>query len=145
MFKEFKEFAIKGNMIDLAIGVILGGAFGGVITSLVNDVIMPPIGALLGGTNFSSLMWVIEEGTTAGPYETPAAAIEAGASVMAYGAFINAIVNFLIVAFAIFMVVKAMNKMRKQEEEAVTTKECPFCKSDIALEATRCPACTSEL
>jgi len=145
MFKEFKEFAIKGNMIDLAIGVILGGAFGGVITSLVNDVIMPPIGALLGGTDFSSLMWVIKEGATAGPYATPAEAVEAGASVMAYGAFINTVINFLIVAFAIFMVVKAMNRMRKQEEEAVTTKECPFCKSEIALEATRWPACTSEL
>jgi large conductance mechanosensitive channel len=145
MLKEFKEFAIKGNMIDLAIGVIMGGAFGAVVTSLVKDVIMPPIGALLGGTDFSSLMWVIKEGATAGPYATPAAAVEAGASVMAYGAFINTVINFVIVALAIFMVVKAMNKLRKQEEEAVSTKPCPFCKSDIALEATRCPACTSEI
>jgi len=145
MFKEFKEFAIKGNMIDLAVGVILGGAFGGVITSLVNDVIMPPIGVLLGGTDFSSLMWVIKEGATAGPYATPAAAVEAGASVMAYGVFINTVINFVIIAFAIFFVARAINKMRKQEEEAVSTKECPFCKSDIALEATKCPACTSSL
>lgn len=145
MLKEFREFAIKGNMIDLAIGVILGGAFGGVITSLVNDVIMPPIGALLGGTDFSSLMWVIKEGATAGPYATPAAAVEAGASVMAYGVFINTVVNFVIVAFAIFMVVKAVNRMRKREDEAVTTRPCPFCTTEIALEATRCPACTSEV
>lgn len=145
MLKEFKEFAIKGNMIDLAVGVILGGAFGGVVTSLVNDVIMPPIGALLGGTDFSSLMWVIKEGGTAGPYATPAAAAEAGASVMAYGVFINTVIDFLIVALAIFFVAKAINKIRKQEEEAVTTKDCPFCKSEIALEATKCPACTSTL
>ncbi len=145
MFKEFRQFAIKGNMVDLAIGVILGGAFGGVVTSLVNDVLMPPLGALLGGADFSNLMWVIKEGSTAAPYATPAAAAEAGATVMAYGAFINTVINFLIVAFAIFLVVKAINKMRKAEEEAVTTKECPFCKSDIALEATKCPACTSEV
>ena len=145
MLKEFKEFAIKGNMVDLAIGVIMGGAFGAVVTSLVHDVIMPPIGALLGGVDFSNLMWVIKEGSAGAPYATPAAAAEAGATVMAYGAFINTVVNFLIVALAIFMVVKTMNRLRKQEEEAVTTKECPFCKSEIALEATRCPACTSEI
>lgn len=145
MLKEFKEFAIKGNMVDLAIGVIMGGAFGAVVTSLVHDVIMPPIGALLGGVDFSNLMWVIKEGSAAAPYATPPAAAEAGATVMAYGAFINTVVNFLIVAPAIFMVVKTMNRLRKQEEEAVTTKQCPFCKSEIALEATRCPACTSEI
>lgn len=145
MLKEFKEFALKGNMIDLAVGIIIGGAFGGMITSLVKDVIMPPIGALLGGADFSNLMWVIKEGTTAGPYATPTAAAEAGAAVMAYGAFINTVINFLIVAFVIFLLIKAMNKLRKQEEEAVTTKECPFCKSEIALEATKCPACTSSL
>jgi large conductance mechanosensitive channel len=145
MLKEFKEFAIKGNMIDLAIGVIMGGAFGAVVSSLVKDVIMPPIGALLGGADFSNLMWVIKEGATAAPYATPAAAAEAGATVMSYGVFINAVINFLIVALAIFFVVKAMNKLRKAEEEAVTTKECPYCKTEIALEATKCPACTSSL
>ncbi|MRS12561.1 MAG: large-conductance mechanosensitive channel protein MscL [Actinobacteria bacterium] len=145
MFKEFKEFAIKGNMIDLAIGVIMGGAFGGVVNSLVKDVIMPPVGALLGGVDFASKMWVIKEGVTAAPYATPAAAAEAGAVVMSYGAFINTIINFLIVAFAIFMVVKVMNRLRRQEEEAATVKECQYCKSEIALEASRCPACTSEL
>ena len=145
MLKEFKEFALKGNMIDLAVGIIIGGAFGGMITSLVKDVIMPPIGALLGGVDFASKMWVIKEGATAGPYATPVAAAEAGAVVMSYGAFINTVINFLIVALVIFLLVKAMNKLRKQEEEAVTTKECPFCKSEIALEATKCPACTSSL
>ncbi|MHB1018251.1 MAG: large conductance mechanosensitive channel protein MscL [Coriobacteriia bacterium] len=145
MLKEFKEFALKGNMIDLAVGIIIGGAFGGMITSLVKDVIMPPIGALLGGKDFANLMWVIKDGAPAGPYATPAAAAEAGAAVMSYGVFINMVINFLIVAFVIFLLVKAMNKLRKAEEDAVTTKACPFCKSDIALEATRCPACTSEL
>lgn len=145
MLKEFKEFALKGNMIDLAVGIIIGGAFGGMVTSFVKDVIMPPIGALLGGVDFASKMWVIKEGATAAPYATPAAAAEAGAVVMSYGAFINTVINFLIVALVIFFLVKGVNKLRKQEEEAVTTKECPFCKSEIALEATRCPACTSEI
>jgi len=145
MLKEFKEFAIKGNMVDLAIGVIMGGAFGAVVSSLVKDVIMPPIGALLGGVDFASKMWVIKEGATAGPYATPAAAAEAGAVVMSYGAFINTVINFLIIALVIFFLVKAMNKLRKQAEEAITTKECPYCKTEIALEASKCPACTSSL
>lgn len=145
MLKEFKEFAIKGNMVDLAIGVIMGGAFGAVVSSLVKDVIMPPIGALLGGVDFASKMWVIKEGATAAPYATPAAAAEAGAVVMSYGAFINTVINFLIIALVIFFLVKAMNKLRKQAEEEVTTKECPYCKSEIALEASKCPACTSEV
>jgi len=145
MLKEFKEFALKGNMVDLAIGVIMGGAFGGVVSSLVKDVIMPPIGALLGGVDFASKMWVIKEGATAAPYATPAAAAEAGAVVMSYGAFINTVINFLIIALVIFFLVKAMNKLRKQAEEEVTTKECPYCKTEIALEASKCPACTSSL
>lgn len=145
MLKEFKEFAIKGNMVDLAIGVIMGGAFGAVVSSLVKDVIMPPIGALLGGVDFASKMWVIKEGATAAPYATPAAAAEAGAVVMSYGAFINTVINFLIIALVIFFLVKAMNKLRKQAEEEVTTKECPYCKTEIALEASKCPACTSSL
>ena len=146
MLKEFKEFAVKGNMVDLAVGIIIGVAFGGVVTSLVNDVLMPPVGALLGGADFANLFWVIEEGATAGPYASVAAAAEAGAATLNYGLFINAIINFLIVAFAVFFLVKAINRMRKAEAEAEpTTKECPFCKSDIPLEATRCPACTSEI
>lgn len=146
MLKEFREFAIKGNMVDLAIGVIIGGAFGGVVTSLVNDVIMPPIGALLGGADFSNLFWVVKEGATAGPYASVAAAADAGAATLNYGMFINTVINFLIVAWAVFLVVKAMNKMRRAEAEAEpTTKECPYCTSEIALAATRCPNCTSEL
>ncbi|MBN2847383.1 MAG: large conductance mechanosensitive channel protein MscL [Coriobacteriia bacterium] len=146
MLKEFKEFAIKGNMIDLAIGVIIGGAFGGVVTSLVNDVIMPPIGALLGGADFANLFWVVREGTTAGPYASVAAAAEAGAATLNYGMFINTVINFLIVAWAVFLVVKAINRMRRAEEEAEPdTKACPFCATEIPLVATRCPACTSEL
>ncbi|MDO8847073.1 MAG: large-conductance mechanosensitive channel protein MscL [Coriobacteriia bacterium] len=145
MLKEFKEFAFKGNVIDLAVGIIIGGAFGSVITSLVKDVIMPPIGALLGGVDFPSKMWVIKEGATAAPYSTPAAAAEAGAVVMSYGAFINTVISFLIVALVVFFLVKATNKLRKAKEEEVTTKECPYCKTEIALEASRCPACTSEV
>ncbi|MCK8115299.1 large conductance mechanosensitive channel protein MscL [Anaerosoma tenue] len=147
MLKEFKEFAIKGNMVDLAIGVIIGGAFGAVVSSLVNDLVMPLVGALLGGTDFTNMFWVVTEGATPGPYATLAAATEAGAATLNYGVFINTVINFLIIAWAIFFVVKAMNNMRKKEEaeEAVTTKECPYCKSQIALDATRCPSCTSEL
>ena len=146
MFKEFKEFAVKGNAVDLAIGVILGIAFGAVVTSLVKDVIMPPIGAVLGGADFSQLFWVIKEGaTSAAPYATVAAAAEAGAVTLNYGVFINAIINFLIVAWVLFMVVKTMNRLRKTEEAEVTTKDCPFCATEIPLAARRCPACTSEL
>ena len=146
MLKEFKEFALKGNMVDLAVGVVIGAAFGSVVTSLVNDVIMPPIGALLGGADFSKLFVVIREGATAAPYATLQAAIDTGAVTLNYGAFINALINFLIIAFSIFMVVKGMNKLRKEPAPAdPTTKECPYCKSEIALAATRCPACTSEL
>jgi len=143
MFKEFKEFAFKGNAIDLAVGIILGAAFGAVVVSLVNNVIMPPIGALLGGADFSQLFIVLKEGVPAAPYATVDAAAAAGAVTLNYGMFINAVIYFLIVAFAIFLVVKMVNKVRKAEE--VTTKECPFCKSEIALEATKCPACTSGL
>ena len=143
MLKEFKEFAIKGNMVDLAIGVVMGGAFGAVVTSLVKDLLMPLIGALLGGRDFSNMFWVIKP--AGAEFATLAEAVEAGAATFNYGVFINTVINFLIVAFAIFMLVKAMNKLRKAEEEAVTTKECPFCKSEIALEATKCPACTSSL
>ena len=148
MFKEFKEFAIKGNMVDLAIGVVMGGAFGSIVNSLVKDVIMPPVGALLGAKDFANLFWVVKQpadaaaGTT---YATIAAAAEAGATTLNYGVFINTILNFLIIAFAMFVVVKAMNKLRRAKEEEATTKECQYCKTEIAVEATRCPACTSEL
>lgn len=145
MFKEFKEFAIKGNAVDLAVGVIIGAAFGAVVSSLVNDVIMPPIGALLGGADFSQLFWVLRQGAAAGPYATVQAAADAGAVTLNYGVFINTVINFGIIAFAIFMMVKLINRLRKPVAEEITTKECPYCKSEIALAATRCPACTSEL
>lgn len=145
MLKEFREFAVKGNMIDLAVGVIMGGAFGAVVNSLVKDVLMPPIGALLGGADFSNMMWIIKEGSTAGPYATPAAAADAGATVLSYGVFVNTVINFVIVAVAVFMLVKTINRLRRQQEEPAATKACPYCRTDVALEATRCPACTSTL
>ncbi len=146
MLREFKEFAIKGNMVDLAIGVIIGGAFGAVVNSLVNDLVMPLVGAVLGGTDFTNMFWVVADGATPGPYATLAAATEAGAATFNYGVFVNTVIDFLVIAWAIFLVVKAMNNIRKKEEaeEAAITKQCPYCKSQIALDATRCPSCTSE-
>lgn len=143
MLKEFKEFAVKGNAVDLAVGVIMGAAFGAVVKSLVDDVIMPPIGALLGGMDFSQLFVVLKEGTPPGPYASVAAATEAGAAALRYGVFINAAINFVIVAFAVFLLVKAINKLRAPAE--TTTKECPFCLTEVPLAATKCPACTSML
>ena len=143
MLKEFKEFAIKGNAIDLAVGVILGAAFGAVVVSLVNNVIMPPIGALLGGADFSQLFIVLKEGTTPAPYASVDAAAAAGAVTLNYGMFINAVIYFALVAIALFLVVKVMNRLRREDE--ATTKECPYCKSEIAIAATKCPACTSGL
>ncbi|MBN2046034.1 MAG: large conductance mechanosensitive channel protein MscL [Anaerolineales bacterium] len=116
MWKEFKEFAMKGNMIDLAVGIIIGAAFSGVVNSLVNDIIMPPIGLLLGGADFSELFVLLKEGATAGPYLSLAAAKEAGAVTLNYGLFINTVINFLVVAWSIFMVVRMMNRFRKEEE-----------------------------
>ena len=142
MLKEFKEFAMRGNVIDLAVGVIIGGAFGKVISSFVTDVIMPLVGLLLGRINFANLF------INLGPekYATLAAAQEAGASTFNYGLFINAIVDFLIVAFVIFLAIKGINKLQKPVPvAAVTTKKCPFCFTEIPLEASRCPNCTSQL
>ncbi len=144
MLKEFKKFALRGNVVDLAVGVIIGGAFGKIVASLVADIIMPVVSLFLGGTDFSTL-FVSLDGNT---YETLAAAQEAGAATLNYGMFIMAIVDFLIIAFSIFLIVKQINKMKKPEEvkeEAPTTKECPYCKTTIAIEATRCPNCTSQL
>ena len=126
MFKEFKEFALKGNMMDLAVGVIIGAAFKGIVDSLVNDILMPIINACTGGLNFND--W----------------AITIGKAKILYGTFISIVLNFIIMAFIIFLMVKAMNKLRRKDEE-VTTKVCPHCKSEIALDATKCPNCTSEL
>lgn len=144
MMKEFKEFALKGNMVDLAVGIIIGGAFGKIVTSLVSDLIMPLVGMLIGNVDFTNLFVVLGDGT----YTTLADAQAAGASTLNYGLFINNIVDFLIIAFAIFLVVKKLNSMRKKEEAEpapVTTKVCPFCFSDVHVDATKCPHCTSQL
>jgi large conductance mechanosensitive channel len=148
MFKEFKEFAMKGNMVDMAVGIIIGAAFGTIISSLVADIIMPPIGLLLGNVDFANLFILLKEGTLPGPYSSPVIAKTAGAVTLNYGVFINTIVSFLIVAFAIFILVKNVNKMKKQQEAPPaepTTKECPFCFSVIPIKAVRCGYCTSEL
>ena len=143
-WSEFKEFAVKGNAMDLAIGVIIGGAFTSIVNSLVNDILMPLIGAVTGGLDFSE--WFVSlDGTH---YETLAEAQEAGAAILSYGNFITAIINFIIVALVIFIVFKKLLAAHKKEEEkpaAPTEKECPFCKSTIHIGATRCPHCTSEL
>lgn len=148
MLKEFKEFAMKGNMLDMAVGIVIGAAFGLIIASLVADIIMPPIGLLLGNIDFANIFSVLKEGKTPGPYATVAAAKAAGAVTVNWGAFINTIINFLIVAFAIFLMLKGVNKMRREQETPPaepTTKECPYCLSAIPIKATRCPQCTSEV
>ncbi len=147
MFKEFKEFAMRGNVVDMAVGIIIGAAFGSIVSSLVADVIMPPIGMLLGNVDFSNLFAVLKEGAAAGPYASLAAAKAAGAVTINYGVFINAIINFLIVALAIFFLIRGLNRLKRKEEAPaeVTTKECPQCLSTIPLKASRCPHCTSQL
>ncbi|HEY7547585.1 MAG TPA: large-conductance mechanosensitive channel protein MscL [Blastocatellia bacterium] len=146
MFKEFKEFAMRGNFVDMAVGIIIGGAFATIAKSLVSDLLMPPIGLLLGGVDFSNLFVVIKGGKTSGPYATLADAQTAGAVTLNYGAFFNSVIGFLIVAFAVFLVVKSINALRRKQEEApATTKECEFCASEIPIKAQRCPHCTSQL
>ena len=148
MFKEFKEFAMRGNVLDMAVGIIIGAAFGTIVTSLVNDVIMPPIGLLLGNVDFSNIFAVLKEGKTAGPYASVAAAKAAGAVTLNVGLFINTVINFLIVAFAIFLLVRQVNKLKRQPQEAAaapTSKDCPFCATSIPIPASRCPHCTSQL
>ena len=148
MLKEFKEFAMRGNVIDMAVGIIIGAAFGTIIGTLVSEVLMPPVGLLLGNVDFSNLFLVLKEGKIPGPYATVAAAKGAGAVTLNYGLFVNTIVNFIIVAFAIFFVVRGMNSLKKKEEAPAaepTTKECPHCLSTIPIKATRCGHCTSEL
>ena len=144
MLKEFREFIARGNAFDLAVGVIMGGAFGGIVNSFVNDVIMPPIGVLLRGVDFSNLFLPLRGGT----YPSLAAAKAAGVPAVAYGAFVNTVINFLIVAFVIFLLVRAVNRLRRQPpapEPVPTTKQCPLCLSTIPLKATRCAHCTSDL
>lgn len=147
MLKEFREFAVKGNALDMAVGLIIGAAFGAIVTSLVNDVIMPPIGAIMGGMDFKDLFVVLKEGTAPAPYASLALAKEAGAVTLNYGAFVNAVVNFLIVSFSIFMLVKSVNRFRgpAPAPAAPATKACPFCLTEVPLAAKRCPACTSDL
>ena len=142
MLKEFKAFIMRGNVLDLAVAVIIGAAFGGIVTSAVNDVFMPPIGLLLGNVDFKD-MFISLSGQS---YPTLAAAKAAGAPVIAYGVFLNAIINFLIVGAVIFLVVRTANKLQKPAEApAPTTKDCPFCATAIPIPATRCPNCTSQL
>ncbi len=148
MFKEFKEFAMKGNVVDMAVGIIIGVAFGVIVKSLVADILMPPIGLLLGDVDFTNLFLVIKHGASAGPYESLDAAKEAGAVTINYGVFINTIISFIIVAFAIFLVVRYINKLKRKEEAPPaepTTKECPYCFSTIHIKAVRCAECTSEI
>ncbi|HEY7611785.1 MAG TPA: large-conductance mechanosensitive channel protein MscL [Gemmatimonadales bacterium] len=147
MLKEFKAFAMRGNVLDLAVGIIIGGAFGTIVKSLVDDVIMPPIGLALGNVDFSDLFVLLKAGSKAAPpYATLAEAQAAGAVTVNYGLFVNAVITFLIVAFAVFLLVRAANRLQPKEATAApSTKDCPYCKMPIPVGATRCPECTSEL
>ncbi|NPA30946.1 MAG: large-conductance mechanosensitive channel protein MscL [Chloroflexi bacterium] len=146
MLKEFKDFVMRGNVLDMAVGIILGTAFGAIIKSLVDDILMPPIGLLLGGVDFANLFIVLRPGTPPPPYPSLAEAQAAGAVTLNYGLFINAIVYFLIIAFAIFMIVRTVQRWQEEEAPAEpTTKTCPYCYSEIPIQAVRCPYCTSEL
>ena len=149
MLKDFKEFAMRGSVVDMAVGIVIGAAFGSIVKSFVDDVLMPPIGLLLGNVDFSNLFITLKEGAkAAGPYASLAAAKAAGAVTLNLGLFINTVISFLIIAFAVFLVIKGLNRMKREEvapPAEPTTKECPFCLSTIPLKATRCPHCTSEL
>lgn len=147
MLKEFKEFAVKGNAVDLAVGVIIGAAFGGIVTSLVKDILMPPISLLTGGLDFSNKFVVLKAGADGvSSFATPAQAAAAGAVTWNYGNFVTLIINFLIVAFCIFLVIRAMNKMKHPApDEPAVAKDCPACMMSIPIKATRCPHCTTEL
>lgn len=148
MFQEFKKFAMRGNVVDMAVGIIIGGAFGTIVSSLVSDILMPPIGLVLGGVDFSNFFAVLKAGASPGPYASLAEAQSAGAVSVNYGVFFNNMISFLIVAFAVFLLVRGMNAMRQREEAApppANVKDCPRCASSIPKKATRCPMCTSEL
>jgi large conductance mechanosensitive channel len=148
VLKEFREFAVKGNVVDMAVGIIIGASFGTIAKSLVDDIIMPPIGLLLGGVSFENIFAVIREGTTPGPYVTLEEAQAAGAVTMNLGLFINTVLTFLIVAFAVFLLVRAINRLRREEQaapESPTDRPCPFCATAIPIKAVRCPHCTSQL
>ncbi len=148
MLREFKEFAMRGNVVDMAVGIIIGAAFGTIVNSLVQDVIMPPVGLLLGNIDFSNLFLVLKDGKVAGPYATVAVAKAAGAVSMNIGIFINTVISFVLVALAVFLLVKSINQLKRQKEVPAavpTTKECTYCYSSVPIKATRCPNCTSEL
>ena len=150
MLKEFRDFAMRGNVVDMAVGIIIGAAFGAIVKSLVDDVIMPPIGMLLGNVDFSNLFVVLKQGAkAAGPYATLAEAHSAGAVTLNYGLFINTVISFIIVAFSVFLLIRTMHRMQERLEKpvaaAATTKECPYCCSTININASRCPNCTSQL
>jgi large conductance mechanosensitive channel len=149
VFKEFKEFAVKGNVVDMAVGIIIGAAFGTIVKSLVSDVIMPPIGLLLGNVDFANLFVVLKQGSAMGPYAALADAQAAGAVTINYGVFINTIISFIIVVFAVFLVIRNINRLKREEAAAPpaepTTKECPYCFSTISIKAKRCSFCTSDL
>ncbi len=149
VLNEFKKFVMRGNVIDMAVGIIIGGAFTKIVNSMVADVLMPPLGLLMGKVDFSNWFVVIKDGANGtGDYATMEAAQAAGATTLNLGVFLNAVISFLIVAFCVFLLIKAINKLSAPKKEApapVTTKKCPYCCSEIALEATKCPHCTSEL
>ena len=141
MFKEFKEFAVRGNVLDMAVGIVIGAAFGGIVSSFVKDILMPPVGRLLGHVDFSELFISL----SGAHYDTLAAAKAAGAVTLNYGIFLNTIINFLIVAFAIFLLLRQVNRMWPKPAEAETTRDCPRCLSKVPLKASRCAFCTSEI
>ena len=146
MLKEFKEFAMRGNVLDMAVGIIIGASFGSIVKSLVDDVIMPPIGLILGNVDFANLYLVLKDGSAAGPYASLVEAKKAGAVSINYGLFVNAVISFMIVAFAVFLLIRALNKLQKPKPaEAPVTKDCPHCYTAISIKATRCPNCTSSL
>jgi len=148
MLKEFKEFAMRGNVVDMAVGIIIGVAFGAIIKSVVSDVLMPPIGLLLGNVDFANFFIILREGAVAGPYASLADAQAAGAVTVNYGVFVNTVINFILIAFAVFLLIRYINKLKRKEEAPPpepTTKECPYCFSTIPIKATRCAHCTSEL
>ena len=148
MFKEFREFAVRGNVVDLAVGLILGASFGTIVKSAVDDLLMPPIGMLTGGVDFADQFVLLKRGVPPGPYISLEQAKTAGAVTMNYGVFLNNVISFVLVAFAVFLLVRVVNRLRREEPEAPAppnSKSCPFCATDIPVAAVRCPHCTSEL
>jgi large conductance mechanosensitive channel len=145
MLKDFKAFAVKGNVLDMAVGIIIGAAFGKIVNSLVSDILMPPLGLVLGNVDFSNIFLVLKNGKTPPPYASLAEAQTAGAVSVNAGVFINTLVSFVIVAFAVFLLVRGVARLERKKDPEVTTRECPFCTTSIAKKATRCPQCTSQV